>query len=986
MWIWNQQVTRDEMLKQAQGFVDNGFGGVAVRPGRAMAPAYLSDEFFDLFSSLLTFAKSADIGVRIADDFSLPCGGMFNSLTGATSSFRAEMLVVEHKAIIEDKGVFEKHFDDSDFPERYLAFVGKVTNGRLQCASVKNLPLPQGKKQLTWPSPGAGPWMVMLLKKKFVTGPDGCYIPNMFNPRVAQTYIKDVLDRFKDTFSKFIPGTFEGFITEMPTTIPATNGVPWDDDLVIKYKSKYKKEMLKLLPALFTEVIESDARARTHCYVFIAQSMFERFATPLELWAKRFRLSQWLLTPEKSLQAEDIVPKDCFTIPSTPFSAVGIQNQDGIKESYSLCRALADINVTEHRRETITILGRNRQGHGSTIQSLKSDIESAILFGTDHLIIDGCFFNITHNNHVRTPYNPAWYFTAWNQMRPLNDYASRLYNLCHGLQVNRSVAVLLPTQSMMAEYLFSNLDEAKKASDALRKAVDSLSRSKISFDIITEERLLSCAIRTNGEFGSADRIRKGGYQALVIPYARLISRSLFVYIEKLAIRKGLTVFIDEAPVGNLDDGITTAFSERIEKLITAKKEYVQVAAAKELAAITRHIPKAFELLVNGRPCNDLEIFHAHGVDHDVFVVFSVSETKDYFATLSLPGMKYLYLFDCQNGETDEIKDIEITESGIEVDLALAPQQCYTLIASMNKLTLPLNKNTAESPSQTIITTPRSYRIVLKDQWTFTPESLNAMPLASWNTRIGLSRDSGSFSHFSESYFEIKEVPTECILLFCGIPVENQTSQMTPLATYEVSINGAVVEPFRRSATVGMGEPATRDAWEGYCGYNALKFNIRSLLVRGFNRIAIRTLGTNGEPYPMLYPPIIAGTFSISKGQKGWTIDVPTAQIGYDSWTLHGFPYLSGNGIYSQKFEVPSEKNRVVLNFSQVSGVVDVKINDVDLGVLAWQPLSIDITGKCEQRRNDLTIRVCNTMDNLLRMNARPSGLIGEVYLDVYEND
>jgi hypothetical protein len=46
-------------------------------------------------------------------------------------------------------------------------------------------------------------------------------------------------------------------------------------------------------------------------------------------------------------------------------------------------------------------------------------------------------------------------------------------------------------------------------------------------------------------------------------------------------------------------------------------------------------------------------------------------------------------------------------------------------------------------------------------------------------------------------------------------------------------------------------------------------------------------------------------------------------------------------------------------------------------------MEIDITNTCEQRRNTLDVRVLNTIDNLLRMNGRLSGLTGEVFLDVY---
>jgi hypothetical protein len=984
IWIWNQRITKIEIERQLKAFIEQGFGGIAVRPGRDMQPAFMSESFLDLFGHVLSIAKVAGIGIRIAEDFALPSAGVLETLAQRFASFRAQTLGLVHQEIVPDKGIFEKTFDDADFPEQYLAFTGKAVNGKLIFSSVKQLAPTQGKNTLSWQPPSPGEWMVVVCKKTPVISPEGRYIPNILNPKVAQAYIKEVLEPLKTLFSKYMPTTFEGFITEMPTYIPSTNGIPWDDDLVIKYKSKYKKEMLKVIPALFVDVQDREAKNRIHLYTYIAHSMYERFPAVFETWAKRFRLSQWVLTPEKSLHTEENISKDCFSIPALPFSSTGIQNQDGTHDSISAYRAHADLNATEFRRETITMLGRNRQGMGATLQSLKTEIENAVSCGNSRLILDGCFFNLSHHSYLRTPYNPSWYYPSGEHLRSVNEYAARLQIITNGLQANRSVAVLLPVQSMMADFMPTNIENARKAANALHAVIEVLEKNKISYDIISEERLLSCSIKVNGDFGTADRIRKGNYQALVIPYARSISRSLFVFVERLGIKKGKAIFIDNAPVGNLDDGITPAFSERVEKILKSKKEFICVSPAKDLPSVLKHIPKSLDILVNGKPCADLCAYHGYALDHEVVMIYSTTETKDYFATISFPGLNHVYLADSLNGEIHEIPEAVATETGVEITLSFNPLQCYTLCASAAKLPVTSPNKTDTHGIDAFAALPRSYRIVLKDQWTFTPESLNAMPLANWNTRIGLSRDSGSFSHFSESYFEVKEIPTECVVLLCGIPDSGTgggADRHVPI--YEISINGAVVGPYRSPTSLEAG--ASLPVWDMYCGVNALKYNIKDFLIRGFNRIAIRTLSGNGDPYPILYPPVIAGTFSISKGQKGWTVDVPETLIGYDSWTRHGFPYLSGCGIYSQKFELPSEKHRVVLNFSQTSGIVDVSINDVALGTLLWQPMAIDITGKCAHRRNDLTVRVYNSMDNLLRMNSRPSGLIGEVLLDVYEN-
>jgi hypothetical protein len=66
----------------------------------------------------------------------------------------------------------------------------------------------------------------------------------------------------------------------------------------------------------------------------------------------------------------------------------------------------------------------------------------------------------------------------------------------------------------------------------------------------------------------------------------------------------------------------------------------------------------------------------------------------------------------------------------------------------------------------------------------------------------------------------------------------------------------------------------------------------------------------------------------------------------------------------------------------VSGPVDIRINGKPVGKFLWQPIEADITHLCESKRNELVIAVDNTIDNIVRMNGRPSGILGDVCLDV----
>jgi hypothetical protein len=598
--------------------------------------------------------------------------------------------------------------------------------------------------------------------------------------------------------------------------------------------------------------------------------------------------------------------------------------------------------------------------------------------GASKVLIDGCFFNLDHRTTLRTPFNPSWYLPDWQQMRELNDYIARLQGVITELRRPRRVAVLMPTSSIMADYLPSDDEASRKGMQVLARVVRELQRHNIEYDVLGENSVVAGTIEESGEFTITGRYTNT-YDTLILPYCRLVGKGLFVFLEKLALKKGTIVFVDQAPEGNQDDGVTSAFTARVDKFLRNRQETVEVVAAKEMGAYLARKEPFVRVSVNGKRYPDIWAARGSCPACDIYILHNTSDRRDCFATAKLTAAKHFYLVDCTDGSLQEIKEVEHEDEVSVVSLNFAPRQTHVVAASSSKVNTTAKKSRG-APLPAV--SARNYRIILKDHWNFQPDSPNILPLAAWNTRIGLSRESGGFSHYSESYFEIREIPDQCVLTMAGA-VASVTGQ-SGNATVELFVNGNLVEEYDPEAlSEEEGEAPPRQPWESLLGETTPKYDIRDLLIRGFNRISVRTVGLYTHPPAVLYPLLIAGSFAISRGAKGWIVDVPKAVVGYDSWTRHGFPYLSGTGIYSQGFEVPTEYKQIMLRFSQTSGGIDVAVNGKEQGTYNWHPMELDITKACVSRRNLLTVRVRNTLDNLLRMNARPSGLIGEAYLDIY---
>ena len=980
MWVWNLSITSVEIEKQLTALIGKGFGGVVVRPGRDMSPAYMSHEFIENFGYVLEIAKRNGIKVRLSDDFSLCWSGSFDPILNQNKKLRAEYLSLEAE-ISPAQGMLECEIA-LDPQGSYIAQAVKKNS-----TMMKNVQIPANKSNMAWKAPGAD-WSLFLYKKVIVRDPAGSAVPNIINPKFASLYIQNTLEVFRANFTKYIPTTFEGFVTELPALRPGGSAMLWDDDIASKYKSKYKKDLASLLPMLFAD-LPGAQKTRVHVHTFIFNMMAERFVAPLDVWAKKYRLSQWTLWPETGMYRTDNPLRDSFVLPEASITALGLQNLDGSFENYALLRTLADINTNQCRRDTVTVIGRNRIGAGNTIQSLKREIDLSLLAGQSHILFDGFFFNIDRRGYYKTPCSPSWYSPEWDHLQLLCNYSARSQEALKGMHASREVALLNPCESIISDYLPGNSKASVKGAAAFEKVVGALCCCGLGFDVISEELLLSCVVRQNGEFATSDRIRRGNYQALVVAYAPFITRSLLVFLEKLAIKGTTIVFVDEAPKGTYEDGESATVAARIQKLVGSKSKSVYVCPAADLDQTLSNVkPEIVVLRENGdRPDIAVQTYHTEG--GKLYMLHNLSDTDEQTVIAEMPADKCFAAINCQNGRITDIELLDIDKTSARARLHLLPLQTMLVVSCAAKLSAGAVSDKKEAPCFNPFVLPaRSYRIVFKDQWEFGAQSMNVLPLSNWNIRIGFSRETGQFSHYYETTFEARSIPDYCVFMLSGLGHSS-----VPFAGNEISVNGAKIEKevfsdgrLQTKAESGNSEiPFSNDgSLEKLFGEKISYYDIRKKLTKGVNRISVRTAASAVEPQTLVYPPLVMGNFSIAKGPGGWALDKQPAIVGHDSWTKYGYPFLTGRAAYSQTFEVPNDYDKLILRFSQTSGTVYVKINDADIGALHWHPMELDITSYCTSQRNVLTVEVVNTVDNVLRLNGRPSGLTGEVFIDVYK--
>ena len=121
---------------------------------------------------------------------------------------------------------------------------------------------------------------------------------------------------------------------------------------------------------------------------------------------------------------------------------------------------------------------------------------------------------------------------------------------------------------------------------------------------------------------------------------------------------------------------------------------------------------------------------------------------------------------------------------------------------------------------------------------------------------------------------------------------------------------------------------------------------------------------------------VIGSFSV--GEKGGkdAILPPVRTMKMGDWTTMGLPYYSGTGIYTQTIELHEDYagKELFLSADVGTDVLEVYVNGELVKTCLWNPYTANLTGALKPGKNEITLKVVNTLINLLEGTRNPSGL------------
>ena len=192
LWVWNDQVTKEEIKSQLDDFHSKGIDQVFVHPRPGLVTEYLSAEWLDLFKYAVTVGKQNGMKIWIYDENSYPSGFAGGHVPAEMPESKGRMIKMSQMEILP-----------VDFKKPIIAvFESGKTGMKDVTADSASLRSRKGSYLVFYlVEPAPNPWFA------------GYYYVDVMQKKVTEKFLDVTLNAYKkvagDEFGKTVPGSFQ---------------------------------------------------------------------------------------------------------------------------------------------------------------------------------------------------------------------------------------------------------------------------------------------------------------------------------------------------------------------------------------------------------------------------------------------------------------------------------------------------------------------------------------------------------------------------------------------------------------------------------------------------------------------------------------------------------------------------------------------------------------------------------------------------------
>jgi hypothetical protein len=994
-WFWNHRLSPDEVERQIREMHEKGVGGFFVHGRFGLETEYLSPEWMNLVRRAVEVAKELGMHVWLYDENPFPSG-------------------VGGGLVMRDKRNWCKYLDLVKCTVSGGEYVKlSIPEGRVVAAwavdlESKVLKIDLSKlivdRCLQWVSP-SGQWEVMVFVERLGEAPFFIYgsEPDYFQRSMMNTWMKITHEAYKKFVGEYFGNGIEGIFTDEPKIHCAYHAhddpftTAWFGNLLRVFKESYGYDLAHYLPALFTDFGENPGKVRRDFWRLVSREYQDRFLRRYHEWCRNnhIKLTGHLFL-EEGLYANTIYQAD-FSKNMAHFDIPGTDHLGLATETPYQINVIPPSITRTHGQKIVSssahIYGKQRvlsetfgcAGWGLSMANMKWIVDWQYTLGVNMLCPHAFYYSIAGVRKTDAPPSQFYQATWWKYYKHFADYVARLSFILSQGKHKAQIAMLYPITSFQSEWAVGTQGMVDTfIAECYDWYCKNLILHHFDYDLVTEEAIQKAGVST-GKM----KITGEEYELLILPPITVIELPTLKKIQEFVRAGGKVLATELLPYANgcqSDDWslVSKDVVELVHDLfgeepVLLRQDFERgfkeergptfgLTSGCRVGLIRCNRPHLLEPILRdaveslispnvritseGKECKSVNAICRSTDVGDVWFFANTSDTP-LDVQISLRGSGFPECWNLETGDVYRVVEYVTTSDGVELPWHFEPYGSLLLVLS--------KQETFAKPLQ-VLAKNLDLLVELPDCWRFRTESPNVLPLENWQLHINAHQDWTDYRYETIVFAHFK--PKKVFLVLDDLRPGKHTHE----SSIDVEVNGVEVSQFI--------EP------EWVFDNNFFKLDISQQFHKGANSIAvtIKHGGWAGHPKLMSAPQYLIGEFSLEKDGDVYKIAPPRLEIQTGSWTEQGYPFYSGTGIYSQTVVIPPIGSgcRVMLQVEDPADMFEVWINGVQAGVRPWPPFLVDISKYIHPGENEVEIRVTNSLANMLRREAKSSGLMGKV--------
>ena len=941
-FVWNADITKEEINKFMNSFKEAGSSQVFIHPRPGLITEYLSDNWFELYQYAVEKGKELGMDVWIYDENSYPSGF-------AGGHVPDEMPESYNKGQGLEMTKVEILPDTCD--KFYLCL--KEENGVYKDVT-SFLSGEKGK---------SGKYL--LFSKTYLAKSDwygGFSYVDLLYPGVTQKFIELTMTGYEKhlgtEFGKTIPGTF----TDEPQ-IASPGGIRWTPDLFDVFQKQWNYDLRTQLPSLYEEV--GDWKKIRHNYTqTLLQLFIDRWAKPWNSYCEEKGLKftghywehEW---PNMRGGGDNMAMYAWHQVPAIDM-LFNQFNDSSNKAQFGNVRSVKELasaaNQTGRQRKLSETYGGS--GWDLTFRDMKRNGDWEYALGVNLMNQHLTYFTLAGARKYDYPPTFDYHEPWWNDYKYLNDHYARLsLSLSSGRQIN-DILVIEPTTSA---WLYDSYTKPNQKSNeiglAFQKFVTTLEKNQVEYDLGSENIIKDLGTISKGKFV----VGQANYSKVVIPpMTENLDLTTFRLLEKF-VSGGGTLIAFSVPA--LIDGTPSEALKEFFNKYSGKINIVSELTNDKIFGLFSSRDLKFEGVSGGT------LYHHRRILSDGQLLFLVnsSNTEPVSGSFKIKGADAIEM----NTFTGETYGFPNRQNGNEIScsFSMPPAGSLLLFLPAAKVetstapSIPKNMNPVNSSSPMVVTRNEE----------------NALMIDFCDLEIGneLVKDLNTFDAADKvfKFYGFKNGnPWNTSVQFRTNIVDRDTFELNSgfTATYHFTIKGkfdvsamkAVVERTSIWQVYVNDVEVTPEPGKWWLDRSLGVFNIGKLVKTGENKITLKI--SPMKIHAEIEPVYLLGDFSVKPAVKGWTIEPPVTGFTTGSWQTLGLPFYSWGVTYSREFNVEKAEGKWEVGLGNWSGTVaEVSVNDQPATIIAFPPYRSDLSGLIKPGINKISVKVIGSLRNLL---------------------